>query len=201
MKTMSLVLSLLTSIPAYSAAPGNCKYTYDPAQVQIVWTAYKTTGKVPVQGHFKSTTLSGPMSGTELPALLNALTADIDATSVDAGSPARNANLLASFFKLWTDTHVHGAIVSAQGDSTHGSFLLSLTMNQQTQSIPMTYALASDGTFTAAGSLDVLNFSMGSALSALTTTCHDAHSGDDGIAKTWSTVDLLMKAAVQITCN
>jgi hypothetical protein len=178
----------------------DCQTSFDPNQVQINWTAYKMTEHVPVHASFKVFTITGPTSGSDIPTILNGLKADLASDSVATGNPIRDTNIVNGFFKTVHGFSFRGSFRNARGGNTDGSLELLLTMNQRTRIVPMTYTVAADGTFTAVGTLDVLDFALGDALTKMNQTCADYHTGADGVSKTWSTVDLTFVVPTTTTC-
>lgn len=186
---------------ASASSRADCQYSFDPSAVQIGWTAYKTTAKVPVNGQFKTFNVQGPVTGSDIPTLLNALDADIATDSVATGNPTRDGNILAGFFKFVKGFNVHGRFRNAVGSAQDGTVELALTINGRWGVVPMNYAIGADSKFTATGTLDLLKFGLGAALTQMNTVCGDYHTGADGVSKTWSTVDLTLAVPVTSTCS
>ena len=210
MKTpLSMIAALFaafvaTEINAETRATA-CSYALDPASIQINWTAFKTTGKVPVKGAFSEVTLVGELESKKgLTDLLSQLEGELHIQSeamIRTGNPARDLTLFQHFFGLFKkNAEMTGVIHTVKGDEREGSFELKLTLNQKTREIPMHYRREASGAFEATGNLDVLDFGLSNAFQDLHHTCEALHMGKDGISKTWSQVVLKLEARIDEKC-
>lgn len=182
------------------------KWCLDPASVQVVWTAFKTTQKIGVNGNFTTLKVSAPEKGSKsLAKLLNSLKAEIKlegAASLSTGNPGRDQTLFDHFFKyLKGPIQIQGKIQSAKGTDEQGELMLQLNLNGKKKPVPMTWTRTPEGTFTAKGSLDVLDFGLKTAFDDLHQTCEALHTGPDGISKTWSEVALQIQAKLSPGCG
>jgi hypothetical protein len=98
---------------------------------------------------------------------------------------------------------VKGKIQSVKRDSTspnRGTFELKLTLNAKTVKVPMKFAIDA-GTFTADGTLDVMDFGLSNAFASLHKACEALHTGADGVSKTWTPVDLKITSKMGMICK
>jgi len=87
------------------------------------------------------------------------------------------------------------------GDDTKGAVTIRITMNGVTRAVPFAYTTTPEGTVEAKGSIDLLNFNLKSAFDSLHEACKDKHVGPDGVAKTWTQVDLLLTGKFKKECS
>jgi hypothetical protein len=202
--TWTALFFVLTPVFAARSAP--CVHSLDSRSIQINWTAFKTTAKVPVNGAFTEVALLGELeSGKGVPGLLSGLEGEIelkDEKGIRTGNPARDLTLFRHFFGLFKKAPVlKAAIRAVRGDDHDGSFDLNLTMNQKSRPIPMHYRRDAKGAFEANGNLDVLDFGLSGPFEDLRTACKALHAGADGISKTWSQVVLKIEARIDEKCG
>lgn len=188
------------------AMAASSKWCLDPASVQVVWTAFKTTQKIGVNGNFTALKVSAPEKGAKsLGQLLNALKAEIKlegASSLSTGNPGRDQTLFDHFFKyLKGPVQIQGQVRNAEGTDEKGELMLHLNMNGKKKAVPMTWSRTAEGAFTAQGSLDVLDFGLKTAFDDLHKTCEALHAGPDGVSKTWSEVALQVQAKLIPGCD
>lgn len=207
---MLKTFSVLAGFSLFFAHPGawaeSTKWCLDPASVQVVWTAFKTTQKIGVNGNFTTLKVSAPEKGAKsIGKLLNALKAEIKiegAASLSTGNPGRDQTLFDHFFKyLKGPVQIRGNVRNAEGTDEKGEMMLHLDLNGKKKAVPMTWARTTEGVFTAKGSLDVLDFGLKTAFDDLHQTCEALHTGPDGISKTWSEVALQIQAKLNPGCS
>lgn len=189
-----------------SSEKGFQGWCLDPASVQVVWTAFKTTQKIGVNGNFNALKVDAPAQGTgTLRQLLNALKAEIrleGAASLSTGNPGRDQTLFDHFFKyLKGPIQIQGRIHGAKGNEEGGDLKLRLSLNGKSKSIPMTWSRTPEGGVIAKGALDVLDFGLKTAFDDLHKTCEALHTGPDGVSKTWSEVALQIQAKLIPGCG
>jgi hypothetical protein len=189
-----------------SAIAGSPNWCLDPASVQVVWTAFKTTQKIGVNGNFTTLKVTAPGKGAKtLSQLLNALKAEIKlegAGALSTGNPGRDQTLFDHFFKyLKGPVQIQGLIRRAEGTDEKGELMLELNMNGKKKSVPMTWTRTAEGGFVATGALDVLDFGLKTAFDDLHKTCEALHTGPDGVSKTWSEVALQIQAKLIPGCG
>lgn len=200
-----LVFGHLGAFTFAQAAP--CEYEVDAKSVQIVWTAFKTSQKVGVNGTFPNATIRGNLTQrAEFKKFLSQLEAEIKVSGPEqfhTGNPAREQTIYEHFFRhLKKSGKVLGSIRKVKGDALSGEFELLLNMNERKKPVALRYTRdPKNGAFEAKGTIDLIEFSLGKALKDLNQACQALHQGADGVSKTWSTVDLKLAATISEKCD
>ncbi len=73
----------------------------------------------------------------------------------------------------------------------------SLKMNGVTKTIPLTYFLSGQ-LLSIRGKMDILDWNAQTALASLHEQCEEKHTGNDGISKTWSEVDIAVESYLKV---
>ena len=164
-------------------------FSVDENASSIVWTAYKTSEKVPVKGTFKKVSATSPDDAATREAVLNGLKFEIPVSSIFTNDSIRDGKLQKFFFEVMDNT----ASLKGQMTTTDsGKGELSLEMNGLSKQLPFEYTMAQD-TIIVNAVMDLNNWQAQAALSSLNEACRVLHSGSDGVPKTWSDVNLLAK--------
>jgi hypothetical protein len=208
-KSSWLMIGLCLLLPAhvsFASSEGWKGWCLDPASVQVVWTAFKTTQKLAVNGQFTSVKVTAPRTGSgSLPRLLNALKAEIKlegAGSLSTGNPGRDQTLFDHFFKyLKGPVQIQGRIKNAKGSEEGGALTLLLTLNGKTKEVPMNWTRTAEGGLLVKGTLDVLDLGLKTGFDDLHKTCETLHTGPDGVSKTWSEVALQIQGKLVSGCG
>ena len=136
--------------------------------------------------------------------LMKGLSFSADGSIVSTGNPGRDATIQEFFFgKLNPPFQVSAAAETVQGDEKQGAVTIKITMNSKTQVLPFTYTGDSAaGTLEAKGSIDILQqFGGQAAFDSLHQACESLHTGEDGVSKTWSSVDLKLSGKYSKNCK
>jgi hypothetical protein len=166
------------------------------------WTAYKTTDKVAVSGWFNDVKLEYGVKDQEvkfvpLKEILEGASFLIKSHSVASGNPERDATLVKSFFKLFSDDTISGKVVKVDDDF----FTVDIQMNGEKRPIIFNYKIDSSNMLTASSNIDMLEFALKKPYESISSACKSLHTGADGVAKTWSTVSLDIKVPVVSECH
>ena len=211
-----LAVLFLSACPEKSKAPRSvppegtkavsapsCTYSANPADILLEWTGYKFTQKKGATGKFLNFKVEGGTSAATLADLMKGLSVSVDASAISTGDPARDATLQDFFFgKLNPPHQLTATIDKVEGDESKGTLSVRATMNGQSQVLPLAYTGDPQaGTITATGGLDILQFGAKPALDSIHETCVIQHTGEDGVAKTWNTVDLKLTGKYQKVCK
>ncbi|NPA43018.1 MAG: hypothetical protein GXO27_03195 [Chlorobi bacterium] len=181
--------------PTSEAAPSSARvstrppsYELDTAYMQ--WTAFKTTAKIPVEGTFTQTRwdlkrrVNRPEEFVER-AYFKTLT-----SSVHTGNPERDRTIFEGLFARM----IEGKIIEARTaslDTASQTVRIAIRMNGKEVLVPFKYRITGDTLLTAEGSVDLLkDFGAAGPFQSLHEACKDQHTGEDGISKTWTDVDL-----------
>ena len=181
-------------------AAQNCTYTLTEATPG--WTAYKFTEKTGVSGSFTATTLSETKAGPSLAAAIEGITMTIDPASVSSGNAGRDLTIQEKYFGLFApQTDLTAGVVAVKGDDKTGTVDVNLGMNGVSKTISFPYELAEDGTLTAKADMEMMDFGLKAAFDSIHTACKLLHTGEDGVAKTWTDVALSITAKIAKECS
>ncbi|WP_405414154.1 hypothetical protein [Maribacter sp. Asnod1-A12] len=181
------------SVEATSEATEMFSLVQDSTKVSF--TAYKTTDKVPVGGMFKKINFTKTNSGATAMEALNGTEFSIPVGSLFTNDPTgtRDPKLLEFFFGVLKDTELISGVFKVDGDQ--GS--IDVTLNGETQNIPLAYEMNGDDKITFTGTMDLANWNAMDAVASINKACEILHTGKDGVSKTWS--EVAVKAEVLLT--
>lgn len=187
----------LSLILAFTLAQANCTFS-QPSEVDVTWKAFKTPLKKGVGGHFKQVNFNSSVkSAKTLDTLLSGSTVNIEVSSVDSKNPGRDVKLLENFFKQMAGPNIKAKILSLKRNKDarkSGIVTISLTLNGVTKEVPMHYSF-SEGTLTANGVIDLVDFKATKALQSINKACYALHQG-----KTWSDVNIGFSMKIAASC-
>lgn len=194
-KIYVLPLFLLIMMTLLNACKENVKTEEKPAEktyavmadsTSINWTAYKTTAKVPVKGHFSKITIENEKKDSTVLGALNGLKFKIPVNSLFTNDTIRDGKLKKFFFGSMENTSVIKGTLHMNNENTS---TVELTMNGITRELPIAY-IVTDNKVSIIGNMELDNWQAKAALEALNLVCKDLHTGDDGVSKTWSDVKI-----------
>jgi hypothetical protein len=202
MKNTLPLITLLILLTASCTPKGKCTYRGVSDSIQLEWTAYKTSEKVPVQGKFGVSNLTGPMTGGNLNELLTGLKLEIDSGSLLTGDAGRDVTIKQFFFDKFNPADkINASVASLAGDDQKGVLHVTIEMNGVTKTIPFAYQVSSEGMLEAKATIQLFDFNLQEAFASLHQACEDKHTGKDGVSKTWDTVDLLLMGKFSKECS
>ncbi len=179
-----LLATLLLIFNVSLFAEDGCIYGLDRSSIVAEWEAYKTKGKIPVNGTFHNINISINEKARSLKALLEGSMALVDAQYVFTNHQERDATLLQNFFAYLAPMPLIKAIIT-DVDELNRSLNLVLVMNGQTKVVPMQFGIT-NGNFHAMGDIDVVkDFGLEKALDNLNKACFNLHE-----SVTWPNVTL-----------
>ncbi len=155
----------------------------------IHWTGYKTTGKIPVKGVFKTFKIKGVKPATDLQTALQNAQAAINIYSIFSNNESRDKKLISKLFENMTDTqNIYARIEKINPDNQ--SALMTINMNAHEKTVPVQLQIdEKSGKITLNGSIDLLkDFEAHTAFEQFHEACFDKHKGEDGVSKTWTEV-------------
>ena len=162
------------------------EYIIEPNTTTINWTAYKTTGKIPVKGVFKTVNIANKKSSTNPFEAINGLEFSVPVNSIDSKDKTRDVKIVTNFFGSMKNTQ---ALLGKIDLGKDGKGDIDLTMNGITTKLPISYVISGQlAEINATLNLD--NWKAQLAIEALNKVCKDLHKGEDGISKTWSEVNI-----------
>lgn len=161
-------------------------YSLVQDSTKVSFTAYKTTDKVPVGGMFKKINFTNTTSGATAMEALNGTEFSIPVSSLFTNDPTgtRDPKLLEFFFGVLKDTELISGVVKVEGENSS----IDVTLNGETQNIPLTYEMDGDNKITFSGVMDLENWNALDAVASINKACEILHTGKDGVSKTWSEV-------------
>lgn len=162
---------------------------------KVSFTAYKTTEKLPVGGMFKKINFTKTNSGATAMEALNGTEFSIPVSSLFTNDPTgiRDPKLLEFFFSILKDTELISGIFKVEGDKSS----IDVTLNGETQNIPLAYEKNGDDKITFSGTMDLANWNAMDAVASINKACEILHTGKDGVSKTWS--EVAVQAEVLLT--
>lgn len=191
--------ALLLQAPTASA---KCTYSLSEEGVKAEWTAFKFTSKAGVKGHFADTRLEGPREAATLTALAEGLSMQIDGKSVKTGNPGRDVTITTFFFGFMKNGGaISGKATRVEGNDKNGKVHIDVTMNGVTRDVPFDYTITPEGGVQANASVDMLDFGLQGAHEQIHKACEQQHTGEDGISKTWTQVDLALSGRFISNCE
>jgi polyisoprenoid-binding protein YceI len=179
-----------------------CFYSYDKtATTQVRWTAFKTSEKKPVGGQFDQVNVTAGDKSTKITDILETIKFNIPTSSTNTTNEDRDAKIVKSFFGAMNATDIIlGQVKSATGDNTLGTCIFYLTINNIEKEVTLDYVVEG-ATIKLTGEIDLINFSAEAAVESLNQVCGDLHTGEDGITKTWSVVELAIETTLKKECH
>ena len=195
--------ALAASVLATPAAHAACTYKVDKNAVKVEWTAFKLTEKVGVTGTFKTTQLTGKSNeASSLTDLAKGLTMKIDGASIESGNPGRNATISEFFFQQFKPSgEITGQAKSVEGNDESGTVQIAITMNGTTKTVPFKYTITPKNEVEATATIDMMDFALQGPFDTLHQACEEKHTGEDGVSKTWTDVDLKLTGKFSKSCS
>lgn len=174
-----------------------CTYSYDPEETVLTWTAFKLTEKIGVNGTFNQINVTANDGAADMFEVLTGADFTIPVSSLNSQDEVRDPKIKNSFFGVMTETlDITGTIASLSANSG----TVEITMNGVSKSY--------DGEVTVDGeeitfqtTIDILDFDGQEAIDSLGVVCEEKHTGEDGVNKLWSDVDIAVKTTLVKTCE
>lgn len=173
-----------------------CTYTYNEGATTISWTAYKTSAKVPVGGGFNSYVIEAE-SGTDAKDVIKSMSFVIETGSVETNNPDRNTKIAEHFFGSINTKEIKGKVTSLNED---GSAVITINMNGIDFDTKGEYTMDGE-TFSFKAVIDVSSWNGVAGIEALNTVCKDLHTGEDGVSKLWSEVEISFQTTLKSDCQ
>ena len=168
--------------------------TLSPANTELSFKAFKTTDKLPVGGVFKTVNFE-ERSANDVETLLDGLEFSIPVSSLftNDATGTRDPKILKFFFGVMTNTEM----LSGTINSKNGNYSATITMNGETNSLPLTVDVSQDSKLVANGTVNLADWKALDALASLNEACFDLHKGSDKVSKTWEDVDVQITASLK----
>lgn len=179
----------------------NCLYSYNSAQSELTFTAYKFLSKVGVGGTFTTIEVDGPETAGDAKSLVEQLSFKIPIASLETNDPSRNKNIDSLFFgSLENTNYITGKVVSLNDNN---KAILEITMNEITNEVEGTYSLL-DNRFVFDTDIDVNNWEAQAGIEALNEECKDLHTdiqNGDTESKLWPDVTISFTTTIREVCD
>ena len=171
-----------------------CKYSYDENSTILTWTAFKKTEKIGVDGSFdkinvvanESEDMFGVLTGATFPI-----------SSVNSQDEVRDPKIRDSFFGTMNETtSITGSIISI--DENKGT--VEINMN----GIKVQYegeVKVKEETITMKTTIDILDFDGQESIDSIGVVCAEKHTGEDGINKFWTDVNVVVQTKLNKSCE
>lgn len=162
---------------------------------KVSFTAYKTTDKVPVGGKFEKINFTKTSSGDTAMDALNGTEFSIPVSSLftNDATGTRDPKILEFFFGVMKNTELISGVFKVENDKSS----IDITLNGETQNIPLSYEKDGDTKITFNGIMELENWNALDAVASINKACDVLHTGKDGISKTWSEVALQAEVLLQ----
>lgn len=178
-----------------------CTYEYID-DMSISWTAYKHTAKNPVNGAFADFVIEGAESANNLKDAIKSMKVKAKTNSVVTQDTTRDRKIKQYFFNMMEmPEYLVGQVTELNGDDSEGTGTMELVMNNMTNTVPIKYTRNAKGILTITGKVDVLNWNGDEALASISDACSDKHTGEDGVRKTWNTMNFNISGMVDKFCE
>ncbi len=158
---------------------------------QVSWMAFKTPLKVGVGGRFKSLQHTGKSKAKNLEDLLKEQSITINPETLSTKNPARDQNILKSFFNKMKSPMIKASIVEVKKNTLN----ISIVLNNKKKKTPMSYQFEK-GMLKARGHIDLLDFQLEGPLKSINEACLALHEG-----KTWSHVEIFFEQKLKKCTN
>ena len=165
------------------------QWILDEDNSSIHWTGYKTTGKIPVKGVFKTFKIKGVKPAADLVSALQSAQAEINIYSIFSDNEERDNKLIGKLFENMTDTQsIYARIEKIEADGQ--SAMMTINMNAHKKTLPVQLQIDENaGKVSLNGQIDLLkDFEATDAIKQFHKACFNQHKGKDGVSKTWSEV-------------
>lgn len=167
----------------------------DTANAKAGFTAYKSPKMLAVGGTFNNIVFKFK-KGDSIATQLEGASATMEANAINLGDAAKDASLKANFFSQFKKDKKGKQLIrvvfrEVVAGENLGTMLASVSMNGKSQKVSMQYTIQ-DGTLTAKGVIDVLDFGLSEAFAKLAKACEALHEG-----RSWTQVEIYFSAPVK----
>ena len=174
-----------------------CFYSVNQESFDLTWTAYKTTGKIPVGGTFDQVKITGDQAENKTEAL-KGVEFEITTSTVNSQNEERDAKIAEHFFGTFGTPAITGKVTAVDADN--GKATVMITMHGISYDVEGDLAINEDA-FTFNASIDVANWNGMAAINALNEVCFELHKGEDGESKLWSEVAVSFSGSFVEDCK
>lgn len=174
-----------------------CTYAYDASSTTVGWTAFKFTEKKGVSGVFDQVDVLIAQNSEDMLQTLSGASFTIPIESVNSENSDRDVKLQNSFFGTMEATEVISGIVKSIDAE---KALVEISMNGVSKEYEGTVVVEGEKVnFTT--TIDMVDFEAQSSVDSLNIVCGDLHTGEDGVSKLWSEVDISVETTLVKECK
>jgi len=169
-------------------------YSFDSSKTKIIWNGFKTTDKIKVTGQFEKFVSSREkLNYNSLEELVNGLDFSISTSSSVSGDAVRDMNLKDYFFKLLTDKFTLSGTLGLPKEG-----LIPVTFNTLLGSKTVDLNFSFEKNIVEIRGVIDIGLDLGGILAydSIHEKCEQLHTGGDGVSKTWSEVEVLVKVPI-----
>ena len=169
-------------------------YSFDSNKAKIIWKGFKTTDRIQVTGQFEQFESSRDMKQFDsLEGLIDGLDFSISTSSSASGDPVRDLNLKDYFFKLLTSNFRLSGSLGYPNNN-----LIPVTFNTLlgSKTVELSYFFE-NSVVEIKGIIDI-GIDLGGVIAyeSIHQQCEQLHTGGDGVSKTWSEVEVLVRVPI-----
>jgi len=169
-------------------------YSFDSNKAKIIWKGFKTTDRIQVTGQFEQFESSRDMKQFDsLEGLIDGLDFSIITSSSVSGDPVRDLNLKDYFFKLLTSNFRLSGSLGYPNNN-----LIPVTFNTLlgSKTVELSYFFE-NSVVEIKGIIDIgIDLGGVMAYESIHQQCEQLHTGGDGVSKTWSEVEVLVRVPI-----
>ncbi len=174
-----------------------CFYSLNQDSYELNFTAYKTTGKVPVGGSFNEVSFTAGES-EDMEGAITSIEFEINTSSVETNDEGRNAKIAEHFFGTINTPTITGSVKSIDADA--GSAVVTIKMNGISFDVNGDFSMEGEN-FSFKADIDVQKWNGVAGIEALNEVCEDLHKGDDGVSVLWQNVDISFSGGLKKDCE
>ncbi len=174
-----------------------CTYSYDNASTVVGWTAFKFTEKKGVSGVFDQVDVLIAQNSEEMLQTLSGASFTIPIESINSDNPERDQKLQNNFFGTMEATEIISGLVKSI-DSEKATVEISLNgISKDYEGVVSVEDLKVNFTTT----INMNDFEAQHPIDSLNVVCGELHTGEDGVSKLWSEVDINVKTTLVRDCK
>lgn len=189
---------ILSNFSQISLANKSCNYQFQAGSEKLIWTGYKFTKKLGVNGSFDHIEFTQNTMSKSIDELISSISFTVDVASLNSGLELRDKKLLLFIFgQMKNPGKITGKVISS--DISQNKAIALISMNDVSVQLPFVVT-KSENSLSFTGEIDLLTFGMSESFHTLEQVCKELHTGEDGISKSWSTVGLKIDVILSEKC-
>ncbi|GAB1307441.1 hypothetical protein KH5_01240 [Urechidicola sp. KH5] len=161
--------------------------------IDLKWTAYKTTDKVGVSGTFKEINTSN-LDGANIQEIVDGTEFSIPVSSVFTNLEDRDNKLKQFFFGVMETTSLLSGTIKVTDTN---NAVATIKMNNATADLPLKMSIT-DTEVSLKGIMNLEDWNALGAIESINKACFELHKGSDGVSKTWNDVAIQISYTVEM---